>query len=194
MRSKTRAPTGNRDSGAVAVETAGVSMLLIILLFGIIDSSFLFKDWISVSAAARAGVRMGTSQPRSPSFAQDSANQVTNALSDLTAANIQEVWVYKATHVNDVPPANFTDRGSFADCTVCVKFTWDAGTKSLKPLSDNWPYTSQNACAGDSARDSLGVYVKYKHSSPVGFFFNNATVSEATVMWIEPTSAAICKP
>lgn len=194
MPSDRREPTGNRDSGAVAVETALVSMLLIILLFGIIESSFLFKDWISVSAAARAGVRMGTSQPRSPSFAQDSANQVTNAVSDLTAANIQEVWVYKASHVNDVPPTNFPDSGSFASCTVCVKFTWNADTNSLTPSSDNWPYTSQNACAGDLARDSLGVYVKYKHTSPLGFFFNNATVNEATVMWIEPTSAAVCKP
>jgi TadE-like protein len=194
MPSERREFMDHRDSGAVAVETAMVSMLLIILLFGIIESSFLFKDWISVSAAARAGARMGASQPRSPSFAQDSANQVTNAISDLTPANIQEVWVYKASHANDVPPTSFPDSGSFASCTVCVKFSWNAGTHSLTQSSGNWPYTSQNACAGDPARDSVGVYVKYKHTSPLGFFFNNATVSESTVMWIEPTSAAICKP
>ena len=57
--------TLHRDSGAVAVETAVVSMFLIILMFGIVESSFLFKDWLSVSAAARAGARMA---PRSRGF------------------------------------------------------------------------------------------------------------------------------
>ena len=88
-------------------------------------------------------------------------------------------------------PVGFSD---FSNCTTCVKFTWNAGTKSLTKSSDNWSYTSQNACAGDPARDSLGVYVKYRHTSPLGFFFNNMTISESAVMWVEPTSAAICKP
>jgi len=180
--------TADRDSGAVAVETSLVSMLLIMLLFGMIESSFLFKDWLSVSAAARAGARMGASQPRLPNFAQDSANQVTNAISGLLPANIEQVWVYRTTGATGLP-----DSGSFASCTVCVKYTWNAGTKSLQQSSGNWLYTSQNACAGDPLRDSLGVYVQYRHSSPLGFFFNNATVAESTVMWVEPTTDPICK-
>jgi Flp pilus assembly protein TadG len=190
MPSERRGSTANRDRGAVAVETAFISILLITLLFGIIESSLLFKDWLGVSAAARAGARMGASQPRSASFAQDSANQVTNALSGMTPANIQEVWVYRTTGTTGKP-----DSGSFASCSVCVKYTWNAGIHSLAQFSGNWLNTSQNACAGDPLRDSLGVYVKYRHSSPLGFFFNNATVSESTVMWLEPWFAtATCKP
>ena len=180
---------GHRDSGAVAVETAFVLMLLVILMAGIVESSFLFKDWLSVSASARAGARMGASQPRMSNFAQASADQVTNALSDLNRANLQAVWVYRTTSATGLP-----DSGSFASCTTCVKFTWNAATSSLTPSSDNWPSSSQNACSGDVARDSLGVYVKYKHTSPWGFFFKNATISESTVMWVEPTVAQICKP
>jgi hypothetical protein len=165
-------------------------MLLVILLFGIVESSFLFKDWLAVSAAARAGARMGASQPRSSSFAQDAANQVTNALSDLKPANLQEVWVYKASGTTGLP-----DTGSFASCGKCVKFTWNAGTNLLSPSSSNWPSSSQNACAGDPGRESLGVYVKYKHTSPLGFFFVNQVITESTVMWIEPfTSTSVCKP
>ena len=185
----------HHDSGAVAVETTFVSMLLIIILFGIVETSFLFRDWISVSAAARAGARMGASQPRSPSFAQDTASQVTNAISSLDAANIQEVWVYRAAVTTD--PLTSTNKpvgfSNFSNCTTCVKFTWNAGTKSLSQSYGNWSYASQNACAGDGARDSLGVYVKYKHTSPLGFFFKNFIISESAVMWIEPTSAAVCK-
>jgi Flp pilus assembly protein TadG len=191
-----RRSTVHRDSGVVAVETGIVSMLLVILLFGIVESSFLFKDYLAVSAATRAGARMGASQPRiasvagSPDFAQLSANQVTNSITGLIPANLLEVWVYKASATTGLP-----DSDSFASCTVCVKFTWNAASKSLTPkVGTTWPAPNQNACPGDPLRDSLGVYVKYQHSSPLGFFFKNAIVSQSTVMWVEPTTAAICKP
>jgi Flp pilus assembly protein TadG len=188
MRRESRQATARRDGGAVAVETAMVSLFLVVLLFGIIESVFLLKDWLTVSAAARAGARMGASQPRMANFASDSADQVTNAISGLNPANLQEVWVYKATATTGLP-----DSGSFASCTACVKYTWN-GAK-LAQSSNNWSPASQNACAGDSSRDSLGVYVKYRHSAPLGFFFDNAIVAESTVMWLEPLSiSTICKP
>jgi Flp pilus assembly protein TadG len=191
MPSKRRARRGHRDSGAVAVETSVVSMLLVLLLFGIVETSFLLKDWMTVSSAARAGARMGASQPRSATFAQDTANQVTNAITGLDPTKIQAVWVYKATSTTGFP-----DSGSFASCSACVKFVWTPGSPgSLTPSSSNWPGTSQNACQGDPARESLGVYVNYKHSSPLGFFFKDMTVAESTVMWLEPyTATPTCKP
>jgi Flp pilus assembly protein TadG len=185
--------TLHRDSGAVAVETAVVSMFLIILMFGIVESSFLFKDWLSVSAAARAGARMGASQPRVANFAQASADQVTNALSDLNPSNIQAVWVYKTTGITGSPPASCDSSSS------CVPFTWNGSQLTTSSLG-NWLSTSQDACAGDvttgtNLRDSLGVYVKYNHTSPLGFFFNNSIISQSTVMWIEPWTADVhCKP
>src|SRR5665647_1200742 len=128
MRSERRQLTGSRDSGVVAVETAIVSMFLIVLLFGIVESAFLLKDWITVSAAARAGARMGASQPRMPNFAADSAAQVTNAIAGLNPANIQEVWVYKAVYATGLPESGAT-------CpTDCVKYTWLSGGTKLTYL------------------------------------------------------------
>ena len=186
--------TGRRDSGTVAVETAIVSLFLVVLLFGIVESSFLLKDWLSVSAAARAGARMGSSEPRGLNFAQDSADQVTNAISGLDPTKLQAVWVYKTTGPGNLSNATgLPDSGSFANCSVCVQFKWDGALKKLVYLSGTWANTSQNACAGDPNRDALGVYVNYKHTG-MGFFFNNAVVSESTVMWIEPTTNPICHP
>jgi Flp pilus assembly protein TadG len=188
MPSARRKTRGHPDSGAVAVETALVSMFLVTLLFGIVDTSFLLKDWLTVSAAARAGARMGASQSRQVNFATDSAVQVTNAISGLHPANLQEVWVYRATYGTGLPASGST-------CpTDCVKYKWDSGLKKLVYLSGTWASTSQNACPGDVNRHVLGVYVKYRHTSPVGFFFNNAIVSESTAMWLEPSFALICKP
>ena len=194
MPSKRWESKGHGDSGVVAVETALVSMLLLVLLFGVVESSFLFKDYLTVAAATRAGARMGASQPRiasvsgSPDFAQLAANQVTNAITGLIPANLKQVWVYKASAATGLP-----DSGSFASCGVCDKFTWNVATQSLLDTSSGWPALSQNACSGDLNRDSLGVYIKYRHSSPTGFFFNGAILNQSTVMWVEPTTAPICK-
>jgi Flp pilus assembly protein TadG len=188
MPSERRRALDDRDSGAVAVETALVSILLLTFIFGIVETSFLFKDWLVVSAAARAGARMGSSEPRVPNFAQDSADQVTNSIAGLDPTNILAVWVYRTTGTTGTPPASCT---SSVWPTYCVPFTWD-GTKLATTFSGNWPSTKQNAC-GDTSRDALGVFVKYKHSG-MGFFFKNAIVSESTVMWLEPTTSAICKP
>jgi hypothetical protein len=187
--------SGRCDRGAVAVETALVAIIPIMLLFGIIDSSFLFKDWLTVSAAARAGARMGASEPRALSFAQDSADQVTNAISGHNPANIQEVWVYKASPTTGLPSGSCGSTPS-----SCVKFTWNSGTQSLLKSSDTWAGADQDACIADRGpsaplRDSVGVYVKYKHTSPLGFFFNDQIISESTVMWIEPWTPDVhCKP
>ena len=118
---------------------------------------------------------------------------MTNALSDLNPANLQAVWVYKTTGATGSPPAKCNSSSS------CVPFTWN-GTQLTTSSLGNWLSTSQNACAGDvttapNLRDSLGVYVKYNHTSALGFFFNNSTISQSTVMWIEPwTTDVHCKP
>jgi Flp pilus assembly protein TadG len=188
MRSERWRPSGKHDSGAVAVETALVSVLLVTLLFGIVESSFLFRDWLTVSAAARAGARMGASEPRVPRFAQDSVDQVTNATSGLNPGNPMEVWVYEANNLTGTPAS-----GSFTCATNCLKYTWDVSTKKFLSPTGSWDYTLQNACAGDVNRDALGVYVKYTHSALMGMFFNGVTVGESTVMWIEPSRNPICK-
>jgi Flp pilus assembly protein TadG len=203
MPSKRWKSRGHRDSGAVAVETAVVSLLLITLLFGIVETSFLLKDYLSVSAAARAGARMGASEPRlSPvgngrTFADDSADQVTNSVSGLAPASLVslEVWVYRASATTGLPSVSGVVPSGGNCSNNCIKYTWLTGATKLTYLAGSWPSSSQNACQGDATRDSLGVYVKYTHTSPIGFFFKNLTVAESTVMWLEPyTGTGICKP
>ena len=53
---KRRGRKGAED-GAAAVEMAIVLSLLFILLFGIVESAFIFNRWIQVTHAAREGVR-----------------------------------------------------------------------------------------------------------------------------------------
>jgi Flp pilus assembly protein TadG len=201
-RVQSRHRSGSCEEGAVAVETAVVSMMLIILLMGIVEASFFFKDWITVSSASRAGARMGASQPKVASFATSTADQVTNTISGLPPTSLAglQVWVYDANATDGMPASLAagvapTTASGTNNCTVkCLMYTWSAGTSKLVPASTPGTWSSgawsanagQNACIGDAGRDSLGVYVKFPHHSPLGFIFQNKTVAESTVMWLEP--------
>jgi hypothetical protein len=176
--------TGDREHGAVAVETALVAVLLCTLLFGIIECSLLMKDWLAVSASARAGARMAASEPRSTGFAVDAAHQVASSVSDLDMTGFEELWVYKAGP---------TGKPADATCaTACVHFSWSGST--FVKGADTYSASSQNACAGDPANDSIGVYLKVTHRPLTGWLFGDQTIAESTVMRVEPlATAGACK-
>ena len=172
-----RVPRGH-ERGAVAVETALVSMLLVTILYGIVEVSFLLHDALTVSAASRAGARMGSSLARDPSFAAASRDQVASAMGSLDLSRVNKVWVFKANATTGKP-----DTGNFTSCSACVRYR--GGPSGLvADGSPGWTATSQNACANQ--QDQLGVYVEYRYSSRLGFLFSGKVLSESTVMRLEP--------
>jgi hypothetical protein len=63
----------------------------------------------------------------------------------------------------------------------------------------SWDYKTQNACQGDAAHDSVGVYLSVKDTGVTKLFFNTMTLKSRTVMNFEPVpasdvAAAGCKP
>ena len=169
--------------GAVAVEAALITPLLLVLVFAIIEFGFAYKDWQGVTSAVRAGARMASAEPRVATFAQDAANQVANEGAALNMANVTSLWVYKSG-VNGYP----VGQSSFASCpsTTCVQFGWNSSTKAFAVASGSWASTSQNACQGDAAHDSVGVYMSVKNTSVTGMFLKNTQLTSRTVMNLEP--------
>jgi len=190
------AASRRRERGAVAVEAALITPLLLLIVFGIIEFGLLLKDDLSVTSSVRAGARMASAEPRAATFAQDAANQVAREGSALDMTKVRALWVYKAD------PAYLTTRGTplggggtFNACTACVKFVWSAGqNKFIVSGTPSWTPTQQNACSGDVNRDSVGVYLKYDHPAITNLFFRQFTLTSHTVMALEPIpSSAPCK-
>jgi hypothetical protein len=196
------------------VEAALVTPLVLALFFGIIETGFVFKDQLAVAGAVRAGARMASASPRTATFAQSAVNQVVrtggavnfNALDKNGESVVKEMWVYK---VDPLPPLGTgTDKpigsGNFDGCTTCVKFGWDPRTKEFVPTYSNWPSGSQNACSASTVLgppDRIGVYIKIRHEPFTGFVFpesvfpNGITVSEASILTLEPMPiAGGCRP
>jgi Flp pilus assembly protein TadG len=182
------------DRGAAAVEAAIVTPLVMALFFGIVELGFLFKDYLAVAASVRAGVRIASASPRISNFAQAAANQVAQTGGAMDFNDVQQLWVYK---VDPLPaqggtgtnkPIGFTD---FSNCTVCVKFRWDSGTNAFVPIpaSDNWAYTSQNACSASGPGgppDRIGVYLQLTHYGFTKLVFNSVNIADSSILTLEP--------
>jgi hypothetical protein len=168
-----------------------------LLVFGIFELGFLFKDYLAVAGAVRAGVRMASASPRNSTFAQAAADEVASKGQAMNFNDIQQLWVYKLGTATDKPciSAVFVGpcigRSDFGDCLVCVKFRWDAPTSKFIPLTGGatWPSTSQNACSFSStgvSPDRIGVYIQLTHNGFTKFVFSSVNISEASVMTLEP--------
>jgi Flp pilus assembly protein TadG len=191
-----RRPPGRRgghERGAVAVEAALVTPLVFVLLFGVLESGMLFKDWLAVSNSVRAGVRMASAEPRVATYATDAAANVAREATALDMRQVEQLWVYRAAA--DGTPVG--DTGDFASCSDCAKFRWDQPSRSFVEIGTNtWPSTEHNACPGDAGRMSVGVHLKMRHPSITGLMFTSMTISDHAVMSLEPipgTASGGCK-
>lgn len=201
------------ERGASAVEFALVAPVLMIMLFGILEVSFLMKDHVSMSSSVRGGARAasaaadagpGTCQasanpppcsPASvPAFAQAAADMMQKAGTAMPADDIDWVIIYRAN------AAGFPQGGSSINtCSVqCVKYIWDAGLNKFRYASGTWASASVNACLNDPLRDTVGVGMQSTHTWMTGFgstLLGSARVmQERTVMQFEPLEADRCKP
>jgi hypothetical protein len=70
-----------------------------------------------------------------------------------------------------------------------VKFRWDVGSNAFVPISDNWAYTTQNACSASGPGgppDRIGVYLQLKHYGLTTFVFTSAVISDSAMLTLEP--------
>jgi hypothetical protein len=182
------------ERGAVAVEAAVMTPVIMALFFGIIEMGFLFKDYLAVAGAVRSAVRIASATPRNVTFSQAAADKVGSTGGAINFKDVEQLWVYKAATGTD-KPVGFTN---FSDCSICVKFHWDPSTKVFVKDSDNWPAADQNACSTSSAAgppDRIGVYLRIKHDPFTGLVLKTVYIAEASIMTLEPMSyLAGCKP
>jgi hypothetical protein len=170
---------GGDDRGAVAVEAALVTPLFIVIVFGIIEFGFVFKDWLGVTSAVRAGARIASAEPRQTDFAKDAAAQVQREGAALDFNRVTSMWVYKANSAGY--PEGSGD--SFDSCTTnCIQYKWDGA--NFVPAGGAWDPMSQDACQGE--QDDVGVYLAVNDPGLTGLFFSHLTLASHTVMTLEP--------
>lgn len=198
------------ERGAVVVEAALVTPLLMALVLGIIEMALLMKDDVALTSAVRNGGRIasanleqgagGTNEagdcvsPCSPAdtpmFAQLAANAIQSSGTALPKDAIQELWIYRANN-KGYPGA---DNGVSWTCTTnCVRYKWVPSKDQFRYYSGKWDWQSINACAGTNP-DLVGIYMKARHSFVSGFFGRTVDLDDHAVFSFEPLPTLTCAP
>jgi Flp pilus assembly protein TadG len=205
--------------GAVAVEAALVTVFILVpLLFGIIEFSFILRDYLSVSSSVRVGARLSSANPgagqcltncspsTSPYLGQLAANAIQQAGTAMPKNSIDYIFVYQANKYGYPAPTgtlsqNISANGSttmpstLAGCASvanCVAYKWSDSTSSFAYDNGSWDTKKINACA--STADSVGVYMHVTHTNITGLFGRTIGLADKTVMKFEPLASGVCTP
>lgn len=200
----------SRDQkGAVAVEAALVTPLLVLLVFGIIEMSMLMRDTVSVNSSVRTGARIasvsaasgpgtcptGPSAPpctpaQAPALAQAAADAIQRAGSAMPQDSIEWVMIYEAG-ANGFPIGQTTLTCS----SNCVTYTWNDANNRFQYQAGSWNSTTAiNACVNDANRDAVGVALRARHTWVSGLFGDGVEMTERSVMQFEPLPNDQCLP
>jgi TadE-like protein len=208
-----------RQRGAVAVEAALVTPLVLVMLIGIVEFSFALRDYVSVSSAVRTGIRTATtngalvsgngtceaagpdlvpppcSPTNTPAFAQLAAQAIQQTGTAMPKDSIDYIFVYKAND-KGYPGANGTTTmpGSIAACaasaTPCVAYVWQDSRDRFRYAGGSWTANTVNACP--TTADSLGIYMHATHKFVSRLFGASLALGDRTVMRFEPLPNTIC--
>lgn len=181
--------TATTDRGAVAVEAALVIPLILIILLGIIDTALYLRDVAAVSAVVRHGARIASAEPRRDTMSDDAAASVARAASALPPGSVEELWVFQAG--TDGMPLG----GQLVCAQRCIRMTWDSATRQFRRVSGTWSSVEINACVGDPAAMSVGVFVKVRHTMLFSALLGGAgvrTIGDRAVMRFEPLPTRSC--
>jgi hypothetical protein len=196
------------EVGAVAVEAALVTPILMLLVFGIIEMALLMKDDVALTSAVRNGGRIASANANSgqagpdqggycegtkcdpknsPLLAQMASDAIERAGTALPKNSINELWVFRANSLGFPYPVG----NKKWTCTVqCIKYKW-VDNVGFRYVSGTWVSKDINACANNNP-DQVGIYMKAEHKFLTGFFSKSVQIDDSAIFTFEPLPNNIC--
>ena len=190
------------ESGNAIVEFALVVVVLVPLLAGVIDFSFLAQSRRNLTDAARAAGRAGvqacigsgTCTAGNPADADTTLYLAIRNVLGSKAPNVTKLIIYKSTTANQNVPATCltsTTGGVSGLCNVLVN---PYATSSTPTIPTNWSIATRNR--DNATADYLGVYLEYTHQNFFRVFANTRQLRAQAAFRLEPpvTQSANLQP
>lgn len=185
--------TGNKDDrGATLVEAALVYALLFLALFAVVEFGLAFKDWLSVSHAAREGARAGATYGDDPTADIQILRDVERTLAPAGIAENINVRVFDAASPGTGEDYTYTPGSDCSDNTPvglpalvgCCDWT-----PCPEPFRDSysvpgWDPSTRDVEAPDL--DRIAVEVAFTHQWLTNYFVPSSDFSTVTDFQIEP--------
>ena len=185
--------TGNKDDrGATLVEAALVHALLFLALFAVVEFGLAFKDWLSVSHAAREGARAGATYGDDPTADIQILRDVERTLAPAGIAENINVRVFDAASPGTGEDYTYTPGSDCSDNTPvglpalvgCCDWT-----PCPEPFRDSysvpgWDPSTRDVEAPDL--DRIAVEVAFTHQWLTNYFVPSSDFTTVTDFQIEP--------
>ncbi|HET9202530.1 MAG TPA: TadE/TadG family type IV pilus assembly protein [Acidimicrobiia bacterium] len=185
--------TGNKDDrGATLVEAALVYALLFLALFAVVEFGLAFKDWLSVSHAAREGARAGATYGDDPTADIQILRDVERTLAPAGIAENINVRVFDAASPGTGEDYTYTPGSDCSDNTPvglpalvgCCDWT-----PCPEPFRDSysvpgWDPSTRDVEAPDL--DRIAVEVAFTHQWLTNYFVPSSDFTTVTDFQIEP--------
>ena len=167
--------------------------VLMMLLFGVIEMSLLFRDHLTVANGSRDGSRVAAAAGDDLDADYRVLQTIKLSIGVVTPTNIERIVVYKATAPGQEPSATCKtgSPGAGDHCNVYTAVDFARGVGEFGCLTGTVADPDRNFCPSErstalSTIGFVGVWVKIKHPEVTAFFGGDRHLSNAMVMRVEP--------
>ena len=177
------------DRGATLVEAALVYALLFLALFAVVEFGLAFKDWLSVSHAAREGARAGATYGNDPAADILVLRDVERTLAPAGIGDGADVRIYPATGAGTGTLYSYapgTGCGDLTGGTLTGCCDWQPCPEPGRPtyVVPFWNPALRDVSA--PCTDHIGVEVQFTHQWLTNYFVPSSDFTTATDFQIEP--------
>lgn len=165
------------------------------LIMGLLEGSLLLGDSLATAHSAKAGARTASALGTDPLTDYQVLTAIGREGRALRRGDIQLIVIYEATSYGAEPSATCRSGVSVAGiCNVYVATDLDRpssqfGCQSATALDGYWcPNTRKTALSAENGGppDFVGVWIKTDHKMVSGLVGSNRTLTERSVLRIEP--------
>lgn len=184
------------ERGTSMLEAAIATFLFFLLIFAVLEGGTLLGDYLGVSNTVRAGARTASASGDDPLTDYRVLQTVKKEVSALKAKNLNFLVVYKASAPGAEPtPGCKAGTSSPGVCNVYVRADLsrpesDFRCQTAGVLDSPWCPTTRKVAqtvATGGPPDYVGIYLSVDHQMLSGVFGSNRTITEYTVIRLEPT-------
>lgn len=193
------------ERGAALLEAAIVTPLFFTLIFGIFEFGLLFRDSLTTTNSGKQGARAASVSGQRPDADYLILRSIEHGIQAMGTDELELIVVFRASGPDDaVPTACLTssqlDGGP--GTTACNRYTAadlaleidDSSGNDLGNFRCSTTAVDRYWCPVDretsisAGVEYVGVYVETSHSFITGLFGDGTTLTETTILRLEPES------
>jgi Flp pilus assembly protein TadG len=193
-----------RERGAVLVEAALITPIVIALVFGTMEMGYAYYGKLTVEHMSIAGARAASGNANDYLSDYNTLQAVKDAATGMKTSAITKVVIYRATGPSDRVPTScktgaVTNTSTVRGCNYYTGTDLSLASSQFgcvgppgptSKIDRFWcPTTRKSALQatnGNGPPDYVGVYVVGVHTNLIGLFGKTFTFSNDTVIRIEP--------